>query len=86
MRVRRASSRVRHRQPFFFLAAQARKLSLSASLDWAEKVLKRHVRVSNGDAAIEGLLFSSVGWIDRLLGSRRAWPIELVERLCLRPP
>ena len=24
--------------------------------------------------------------LDRSLGSRRAWPIELVEKLCLRPP
>ena len=34
------------------LAAQARKLSLSASLGWAEEAQKRHARNSDGDAAI----------------------------------
>ena len=36
----------------FVLAAQARKLSLSASLGWAEEAQKRHARNSDGDAAI----------------------------------
>ena len=36
----------------FVLAAQAMKLSLSASLGWAEEVPKRHARNSDGDAAI----------------------------------
>ena len=36
----------------FVLAAQARKLSLSASLGWAEGAQKRHARNSDGDAAI----------------------------------
>ena len=36
----------------FVLAAQARKLSLSASLGWAEEAQKRHARNSAGDAAI----------------------------------
>ena len=49
----------------FFLAAQARKLSLSASLELAEESLKRHARVSDGDAAIEVSRFSSVFWVDR---------------------
>ena len=51
----------------FFLAAQARKLSPSASLEWAEQPLKRHARVSDGDAGIEVLRFSSVFWVDRLV-------------------
>ena len=68
-----------------FLAAQARKLSLSASLEWAEEALKRHARDSDGDAAIEVLSFSSYV-LGRSLGSRRAWPIELAEKLFLRPP
>ena len=36
----------------FVLAAQVRKLSLSASLGWAEETQKRHARNSDGDAAI----------------------------------
>ena len=48
-----------------FLEAQVRKLSLSDSLEWAEEALKRHARDSDGDAAIEGLSFSSVFWVDR---------------------
>ena len=51
----------------FFLAAQARKLSLSASLEWAEEPLKRHVRDSDGDEAIEVLRFSSVFWVNRMV-------------------
>ena len=51
----------------FFLAAQARKLSLSASLEWAEEALKRHARDSDSDAAIEVLSFSSVFWVDRVV-------------------
>ena len=50
----------------FFLAAQAGKLSLSAFLEWAEEALKRHARVSDGDAAIEVFIISSVFWVDRL--------------------
>ena len=50
----------------FFLAAQARTLSLSASLEWADESLKRHARDSDGDAAIKVLSCSSVFWIDRL--------------------
>ena len=52
---------------YFFLAAQARKLSLSASLEWAEEALKRHARVSDDDAAIDVLIFSSVFWVDRVV-------------------
>ena len=51
----------------FFLAAQARELSLSASLEWAEEALERHARDSDGDAAVEVLRFSSVFWVDRLV-------------------
>ena len=36
----------------FVLGAQARKLSLSASLGWAEEAQKRNARNSDGDAAI----------------------------------
>ena len=36
----------------FVLTAQARKLSLSASLGWAEEAQQRHARNSDGDAAI----------------------------------
>ena len=36
----------------FVLAAQSRKLSISASLGWAEEARKRHARNSDGDAAI----------------------------------
>ena len=52
---------------FFLGAAQAKKLSLSASLEWAEEALKRHARVSDGNAAIEVLRFSSVFWVDRMV-------------------
>ena len=52
---------------YFFFAAQARKLSLSASLEWAEEALKRHARDSDGDAATEVLSFSSVFWVDRMV-------------------
>ena len=62
---------------YFFLVAQARKLSLSVSLEWAEEALKRHAWVSDGDAAIEVLRFSSVFWVDRMvlvaLGRSRWW-------------
>ena len=36
----------------FVLAAQARKLSLSASLGWAEEAQKRHARNNDANAAI----------------------------------
>ena len=52
---------------YFFLAAQARKLSLSASLKWAEKALEHHARDCDGDAAIEVLSFSSVFSVDRFV-------------------
>ena len=45
---------------FFFLVAQDRKLSLSGCLGWAQEALKRHVRNSSGDAAIEVSSVSSV--------------------------
>ena len=35
-----------------FRAAQTRKLSLSASLGWAEEAQKSHAQKSDGDAAI----------------------------------
>ena len=52
---------------YFALAAQARKLSLSASFEWAKEALKHHARVSDGDAAIEVLRFSSAFSVDRLV-------------------
>ena len=71
------------RQPLFLFVygQQAEKLSLSASsLGWAEGALKRHARGSDGDAAIEvlELLLRVLG---RSLGSRGAWPMELMEEL-----
>ena len=60
---RHASSRACRRQSFFFLAAPARKLSLSAFLARAEGVLKCHPRHSEGGAAIEVLSVSSVFWV-----------------------
>ena len=50
-----------------FFTAQAKKLSLSVSTEWAEEALKRHARDSDGDEAIEVLSFSSVFWVDGLL-------------------
>ena len=52
---------------FSFLAAQARKLSLSGYLGWAEGSLKRHGRDSDGDAAIAVLNVSSRFWVDHLV-------------------
>ena len=45
---------------FSFLAAQARKLSLSGSLGWAERARKYHPRKSDGGAAMEALSKLSV--------------------------
>ena len=59
---RHASSRARWRQPLFFSAAQARKLTLSGSLGWAEGTVTCHPRNSDGGAAIEVLSVSSVFW------------------------
>ena len=64
---RRASSHARRRQLLFFLVAQARKLSVLASLQWAEEALQSHARDSDSDAAIEVLSFSSVFWVHRLV-------------------
>ena len=70
----------------FFWAAQGRKLSLSASLEWAVEALKRHARDSNGDAAFEVLSFSSVFWVDRLilvaLGRSSWWKNCASDRHC----
>ena len=38
---------------FFFLAVQARKLSLSGSLGWAEEALNCHAQNSGGGASME---------------------------------
>ena len=66
---------------FFFSAAQARNLSLSGTLGWAEGALTSHPRNSDGGAAIE--FFCVLGLS---LGSLTVWAIDLVERLGLRPP
>ena len=69
----------------FFLATQARKLSLSASLEWAEETIERHPRDNDDDAAIEVVEFSFLV-LGRSRASLRALPIELVGKNCLRPP
>ena len=64
----------------FVLAAQARKLSLSASLGWAEEAHKRHARNSDGDAAIFEVLnnppcFRSLCLLVVALGRSSWWQI-----------
>ena len=67
----------------FVLAAQARKLSLSASLGWAEEAQKRHARNSDGDAAIIEVLsycilcFRSLRLLVVALGRLSWWQIGL---------
>ena len=70
----------------FVLAAEARKLSLSASLGWAEEAHKRHARNGDGDAAIIEFLNYPLCVSVASLGCRGTWPIELVTKLqgCLR--
>ena len=77
-----ASSRARRRQPLFYFAAQARKLSLSAPFAWAKGALNYHPRNSNGGAATEWAYPLYFGSIPRFLwcsGDRA------VEKLWLRP-
>ena len=50
---------------YYFLAVQAREISLSGPLGWAEGPLKRYARNSDGGAAIQVLRISSVFWVDR---------------------
>ena len=62
----------------FVLAAQARKLSLSGSLGWAEEAQKRHARDSDGDAAIievmnYALCFRSLCLVAVALGRSSWW-------------
>ena len=59
---------------FFFLAAQAIKLSLSASLEWAEKSIKRHPRANDYAAAIQILEFFLC------LGSISCFPSRFADR------
>ena len=68
----------------FVLAAQARKLSLSASLGWPEEAQKRNTRNSDGDD--EGVIkvFSYPLFSVASLGCRGTWPIELVAKLGVR--
>ena len=71
-RVRAAAS------PCFVLAAQARKLLLSASLGWVEEAQKLHAWNSNGDAAIIEVLsyplcFRSLRLIVVSLGRSSKW-------------
>ena len=70
---------------FVFMASQASKLSLSASLEWAEETIERHPRDNDDDAAIEVVEFSFLV-LGRSRASLRALPIELVGKNCLRPP
>ena len=44
----------------FCLVTQGIKLSLSGCIGWAEGIIKRHVRNSSGDAAVEVLRVPSV--------------------------
>ena len=69
----------------FVSAAQARKLSVSASLGWAEEPQRRHARNSDGDAAIIEVLSYPL-FLVASLDCRGTWPIELVAKLGLRPP
>ena len=65
----------------FVLAAQGRKLSLSASLGWADGAEKRHSRNnSHGDAAIIEVLSHPVLSVSSLV-CRGTWPIELGAKL-----
>ena len=58
-----AKSRARRRQLLLFLAAQARKLTLSGPLGWAEGALKCHSLNNNGGKAIGVLSVFSVFWV-----------------------
>ena len=58
----------------FLLAAQARKLSLSASLEWAEKTIERHPRDNDDAAAIQILEFFLC------LGSISCFPSRFADR------
>ena len=69
----------------FVLAAQVRKLSRSVSLGWADGAHKRHARNSDSDAAIIEVLSYPLCFRSLPLVVV-AWPVELVEKLCLRPP
>ena len=68
------------------LVAEARKLSLSASLGWAVETQKRHARNSDGDTAVIEVLNYPLCVSVASLGCRGTWPIELVTKLqgCLR--
>ena len=63
----------------FVSAAQARKLSVSASLGWAEEPQRRHARNSDGDAAIIKVLsyplcFRLLRLVVVALGRSSLWP------------
>ena len=70
----------------FVLAAQARKLSFSASLGWVEEAHKRHSRNSDGDAAIIvvlsycNLCFRSLRLLVVALGRSSWWQIWACDR------
>ena len=62
----------------FVLAARARKLSLSASLEWAEEIHKRRARKSDGEADIVEVLsytlfFGSLRLVVVALGRSTWW-------------
>ena len=58
----------------FLFAARARKLSLSASLEWAEKTIERHPRDNDDAAAIQILEFFLC------LGSISCFPSRFADR------
>ena len=68
----------------FVLAAQARKLSLSASFRWAEEAQKTPRTEQRRRCYHRNLVLSSFSVAS--LGCRGTWPIELVAKLSLRPP
>ena len=61
------------------MMAQARKLSPSGSLGWAEGGPKCRAQSSDGDGAVE--LLSKYSCFRLSLGRFLAWPIELDEQL-----
>ena len=70
----------------FVLAAQARKLSLSASLGWAEEAQKTPRTEQRRRCSYHRSLELSSVFSVASLGCRGTWPIELVAKLGLRPP
>lgn len=80
---RRASSRAHRLQ--LLLRAQAKRLSLSASLGYTEQALKYQTQHRESNANIE-VLSVYLCVLGRSLSPRRAWPIELLQKLGSRSP